>query len=73
MFSLESPHRDAYTQYTIFHINTKNHPNLSQNCSYVFFQETQSLVRNSRGKRVISVRANEVQQYHNYKRKKKAF
>ena len=37
MFSLESPHRgnsNEYTQYTIFNINTKNHPKLSEICSY---------------------------------------
>ena len=35
MFSLESPHRgdsNEYTQYTI--INIKNHPKLSQICSF---------------------------------------
>ena len=40
VFSLESPHRgysNEYTQYTIFNINTKNQPKLSQICSYEIF------------------------------------
>ena len=40
MFSLESPHRgdsNECTQYAIVNINKKNHPILSQICSYVFF------------------------------------
>ena len=56
MFSLESPHRgdfNEYTQYTIVNI-------LSQICSYAIFQGTQERVRNGRGKRAISVRATEV-------------
>ena len=61
VFSLESPHRgdsNEYTQYTIFNINTKKHPKLFQICSdEIFFQGTQERVRNSHGKRVISVRA----------------
>ena len=42
MFSLESPHRgnsNEYTQYTIFNINTKTHPKLSQVCSYEIFSK----------------------------------
>ena len=42
MFSLESPHRsdsDEYIKYTIFNINTKNHPTLSQICSYAIFSK----------------------------------
>ena len=37
MFSLESPHRgdsNEYTQYTIFSMNKKKQPELSQICSY---------------------------------------
>ena len=37
MFSLESPHRgdsNEYTQNTIFNINIKNHPYISQICNY---------------------------------------
>ena len=40
LFSLESPHRgdsNEYKQYTIFNINIKTHPNLSQICSYEIF------------------------------------
>ena len=40
MFSLESPHRGdsyEYTQYTIFNMKKKNHPKLSQICSYGIF------------------------------------
>ena len=42
VFSLESPHRgnsNEYTQYTIFNINTKTHPKLSQVCSYEIFSK----------------------------------
>ena len=60
MFSLESPHRgdsNEYTQYAIF-------PKLSQICScWILFQGTQEGVRNSRGKRVISVRVIKVLLY----------
>ena len=64
VFSFESPHQgdsNEYTQYTIFNIKWKlNHPKLSQICSYgIFFQGTQERVRNSRGKRVMSVQATE--------------
>ena len=61
MFALESPHRgvsNENTQYTIFNMNKKNTLNLQLR---IFFQGTQERVRNSRGKRVISVRAIEVQ------------
>ena len=37
MFSLESPHRgdsNENTAYTIFNINTKSHPKISEICSY---------------------------------------
>ena len=67
VFSLESPHRGAsneYTQYTIFNKQKGNHPELSQICSYAFlYQGTQERVRNSRGKRAISVRATEILLY----------
>ena len=33
MFSLELPHRGDSNEYTIFNVNTKNHPILSQICS----------------------------------------
>ena len=67
VFSLESPHRgnsNEYTQYmyAIFNMNTKNHPKLSQICSYgIFFQGTQECVKNIHGKGVIS--ATEAQLY----------
>ena len=60
MFSLESPYRgdsNEYTQYTIFNIKiTLNYPKYA---AMKFFQGTQERVRNSRGKRAISVRATE--------------
>ena len=52
--------------HTIYHFQYKkeNHPKLSKICSYGFlFQGTQERVRNSRGKRAISVRATEVLLY----------
>ena len=67
VISLESPHRgdsNEYTQYTIFNIKKENNPKLSQICSSGFlFQRTQERVRNSHGKRAISVRATEVLLY----------
>ena len=61
VFSLESPHQgdsNEYTQYTIFNIKKEKYPKLSQICSYgIFSTGTQKRVRNSRGKRAISVRA----------------
>ena len=61
VFSLESPHQgdfNEFTQYTTFNIKKENHPKLSQICrNWIFFQGTQERVRNSRGKRAISVRA----------------
>ena len=67
MYSVESPHRGAsneYTQYTIYNIKKEDHPKLSQLCSNgILFQGTQEGVRNSQGKRAISVRAIEVPLY----------
>ena len=67
VYSLESPQRgdsNVYTQYTSFNVKKENHPNLSKICSYGFsLQVTQERVRNSRGKRAISVRAIEVLLY----------
>ena len=64
MFSLETPHRsdsNEYTQYTIFNIKKKNNPKLSLNLQLSdFFQGIQERVRNSPGKRAISVQATEV-------------
>ena len=63
LFLLESPHRgdsNDNTQYTISQYEKENHSKLSQICSYGIFQGTEERVRNSRGKRAISVRATEV-------------
>ena len=60
MFSLQSPHRgdsNRYTQYTI--LNIKITVNYLRSAAIVFFQGTQERLRNSRGKRAISVRATE--------------
>ena len=66
VFSLESPHRgDSYecTQYTIFNMKMKIFLNYPKSAAKGFFQGTQELVRNSHGKRAISVRAIEVLLY----------
>ena len=67
VFSLESPHwgdSNEYTQYTAFNIKKRNHTKVSPIFNQgFFFLETQELVRNSRGKRAISVRATEVLLY----------
>ena len=64
VFSLESPQRgdsNEYTQYIIFNIKKKIIQNYSKSAvSMGFFQGTQERVRNSRGKRAISVPATEV-------------
>ena len=60
-------------QHTIFKIKKKNHPKLSIHISAVvgIFQGTQEEVRNSHGRRAISVRATEVLLYIVFKRKRK--
>ena len=66
MSSLESPHRgdsNEYTQYTIFYIKKKITLNYLKSEAMGFFLGTQERVRNSRGKRAISVRATEVLLY----------
>ena len=66
VFTLESPHggdSNEYTQYTIFNMNMKNTLNYPKSAAMGFFQGTQELVRNSRGKRALSVRAIEVLLY----------
>ena len=67
VFSLESPHRgvsNEYIQYTIFNIKKKITLNYPKSASMgIFFQGTKERVRNSRGKRAISVRATEVLLY----------
>ena len=68
MFSLESPHRgdsNDYTQYTIFNIKRKIDLNYLKSAAMGFFPGTQARVRNSQGKRAISVRAIEVLLYIN--------
>ena len=65
-FSLESPHRgdsNENTQYTIFNMSKMNTLNYPKSAAMGFFQGTQERVRNSRGKRGISVRAIEVLVY----------
>ena len=67
VFSLESPHRGdsvEYTQYTIFNMkNKKIALNYPKSAAIGFFRGTQKRVRNSHGKRAISVRAPEVLLY----------
>ena len=64
VFSLESPH--WYQQYTNFNIKRKIDPNYLKSAAMGFFLGTQARVRNSHGKRAISVRAIEVLLYHNF-------
>ena len=63
-FSLESPHRgdsNEYTIYTIVSMKMKFTLNYPEYAAMEFFLEgTTERVRNSRGKRAISVRAIEV-------------
>ena len=66
VFSLESPHRgdsNEYTQYTVFDIKKKITLNYPKSAAKGFFLGTQERVRNSRGKRAISVPATEVLLY----------
>ena len=64
MFSLESLYRgdsNVYTQYTSFIIKNEITSDYSKSAAMGFFtQGTQDRVRNSRGKRAISVRATDV-------------
>ena len=58
VFSLELPHE--CTQYTIFNLKKKNITlNYPKSVAMPFFQGTKERVRNTRGKRTISVRATE--------------
>ena len=72
VFSLETSQQgdsNEYTQYTISQYKRENHSELSQNLHlWDLFQRTQERVRNSRGKRAISVRATQVllYMYQNY-------
>ena len=68
VFLLESPHRgdsNEYTHYTSFNIKKENTLNYTNLQLWDFFLGTQDRVRNSRGKRAISVRATEVLLYTN--------
>ena len=63
VFSIESPHRgdsNENTLYTIFNIKKKITVNYPRSADMRFFQGTQKRVRNSCGKRTISVPATEV-------------
>ena len=69
MFSLESPHRgdsNVFAQYTIFNIKKKITLNYPKSGAKGFVQGTQERVRNSRGKRAISVRDPEVLLYFHF-------
>ena len=66
VFSLESPHRgdsNENTQHTNFNRKKKISPNYPKSAAMDFFQGIQNRVRNSPGKRAISVRAIEVLLY----------
>ena len=66
MLSLESPHRgdsNVATQYTVFIIKNKISIHYLKSAAMGFFLGTQKRVRNSRGKRAVSVRATEVLLY----------
>ena len=54
---------NEYTQYTVFNIIKKTTQTYPKSAAKGFFLRTQEGVRNSRGKRAISVRATEVQLY----------
>ena len=68
MFSLESLHpgdSNEYTQYTFIQYEKEKHHKIIPNLQlWDFFQGTPERVRNSRGKRAISVRAIEVLLYY---------
>ena len=70
VFSLESPHRgdsNKYTQHIIINIKRKITINYPKSAAMGFlFQGTQERVRNSRGKRAISVRATAVLLYFSF-------
>ena len=66
VFSLESPQwgdSNEYTQYTFYNIKEETTLNYPKSAAKGFFLGTQERVRNSRGKRAISVRATEVLLY----------
>ena len=66
VFSLESPHpgdSNEYSQYTSFNIKKKVDLIYPKSAAIGFFQGIQERVRNSRGRRAISVRGTEVLLY----------
>ena len=66
VFTLESPQRggsNENTQYTIVDIKKKIALNYPKSAAMRFFKGTQKRIRNSHGKRAISVRATEVLLY----------
>ena len=66
VLSLELPHlgnSNEYTQYIVFYIKKKITLNYPKSAAKEYFLGTQERVRNSRGKRAISVRATEVLLY----------
>ena len=70
MFSLESPNRgdsNEYTQYTLFNIKRKFILNYPKSSIMGYFQGAQKRVRNSHGKRAISVGATEVLLHYCFK------
>ena len=63
MFSLDSPHQgdsNEFTKHRVFNIKQKIILNYPKSVVMGFFQGTEERVRNSHGKRAISVRAIEV-------------
>ena len=63
VFSLKSPQRgdsNEYKQYTVCNIKKKIALNYAKSAAMIFFPGAQERVRNSRGKRAISVRDIEV-------------
>ena len=72
VFSLELPHRGNSNEYDeVILMSTQNIPfstpeNIPNLLLWEFFQGTQERVRNSRGKRAISVRAIEVLLYRGF-------
>ena len=66
VFSFELPHQgdsNVYTQHTVFNMKRSITLNYHKSVAVGFFLGTQERVRNSRGKRAISVQATEVLLY----------
>ena len=71
VFLLESPNwgdSNEYTQHTVFNIKRRIRLNYPKSAAKGFFLGTQEHVRNSCGKRAISVRATEVLLYMSFSR-----